>query len=265
MSLQKVPGSVAFGVEEGMAPYSLRQARYDALAEDVAKLAAARHAATGQRTALLDVGVYNGVSRRYLEVRPGAEHIDYSGVDIFPAGEGLVYKSREWKLHHINLESGMGELPSDSYDVVLCEQVCEHLLHPEHALADIARVLRPGGTAFIGVPIFPPGIHLIRKHLVPMADRVTGAQRGHVQAWSLYSFLDLLRKSCPSLAVSCSRGFRFVSGGPLRFLEYHRWWWQLNRWLGSVIPALCTEVQVVLTKPAASVADSPARALAKAA
>lgn len=252
MSIQKIPGSVAFGVEEGMAPFSLRQARYDALAEDVAGMAAARHAATGERTALLDVGVYNGVSRKYLEIRPGSEHIDYSGVDIFPLGEDLVYKSREWKLHHINLETGMAELPAESYDVVICEQVCEHLLHPENALADIARVLRPKGVAIIGVPIFPPGIHLIRKHLVPMADNMTGTTRGHVQAWSLYSFLDLLRTACPGLKPTCSRGFRIVSGGPLRFLEYHRWWWQFNRWVGSVVPSLCTEVQVVLTKEIAA-------------
>jgi len=31
-------------------------------------------------------------------------------------------------------------------------------------------------------------------------------------------------------------------------LEHYRWWWQVNRWLGSMLPSLCIEVQVVAAK-----------------
>ena len=37
------------------------------------------------------------------------------------------------------------DLPDASFDVVLCTQVLEHVRHPQRALAEIARVLKPGG------------------------------------------------------------------------------------------------------------------------
>jgi len=120
-------------------------------------------------------------------------------------------------------------------------------------------VLRPGGILIVGVPIFPDGVHLLRRHVVPVLDRVIKPRRprGHVQAFSLRSFLKMLREAGP-LELSDVRGFRIVSGGLLRPLEDFRWWWRLNRYIGSKIPSLCIETQVVARKTLASV-EAPAR------
>lgn len=37
------------------------------------------------------------------------------------------------------------DLPSDSFDIVLCTQVLEHVRHPHRALEEMTRVLRPDG------------------------------------------------------------------------------------------------------------------------
>jgi SAM-dependent methyltransferase len=265
MSTARTARTLAFGVEPGHAPYRLRQARYWELGHDVARFARERFQATGRRSDLLDVGVYDGVSRRYIEDHEGAEHVNFHGVDIFPHGRQFVYKHRDWALHHCDLEQGMPSLESNAYDIVLCEQVLEHLHDVEPALSDLARVLKPGGLIVLGVPIFPDGLHLVRRHIVPWGDALrswwTGRvkYRGHVQAFSKRSFLAQIRRTT-SLAGLRARGFRVVSGGILRPLESMRWWWRWNRRLGQIVPALCIEVQVTATKRAASGAGGPAGA-----
>jgi len=229
------------------------------MARDIAALAERRRASEGRQLQLLDVGVYNGVSRRYIEVHPEAKDIGYHAVDLFPKGRPFVYKHQDWKLHEMNLESGMPSLPSDSYDVVICEQVLEHLDDIQPLVTDLFRVAAPGGLIVLGVPIYPAGLHLVRKHVVPRTDRLfkVKKKRGHVQAFSKASFLKTIRRHCDAeIEVLQSRGFRIVSGGILRPLEYRRWWWKLNRWVGSKIPSACIEVQVLATKRAASGSDA---------
>lgn len=46
------------------------------------------------------------------------------------------------------------------------------------------------------------------------------------------------------------RGFRIISGGVLRWLENHFWWYRFKRWLGSVLPRLCIEIQLLMVPKA---------------
>jgi SAM-dependent methyltransferase len=241
---------LAYGSEPNRrATYELRQSRYDALGETVAAEARKLSAEQGNRCRFLDVGVFDGVSRRYTEIRPGSDNIDYEAVDIFPYGHEFVYKYQDWKLHNINLLDGMKSLASNTYDVVVCEQVLEHLTDVQPAIEDMVRVLKPNGLLIVGVPIFPEGLHLVRKHVVPITDRLFQVKkiRGHVQAWSLRTFLQEFR-IVPNLDIQQKRGFRIISGGLLRPLEFTRQWWQINRRIGTLVPGLCTEVQLVCRK-----------------
>jgi SAM-dependent methyltransferase len=148
-----------------------------------------------------------------------------------------------------DLMQGYPELASGSYDVVICEQVLEHLLELEVPMATFGRLLKPGGRAFIGAPIFLPPLHLARRHLVPVFDRLTRSthRRDHVQAFTLSNLKTALLANS-GLSFVEARGFRIISGGVLRPLEERRWWWAFNRWLGAALPAACVEVQIVLEK-----------------
>jgi hypothetical protein len=101
----------------------------------------------------------------------------------------------------------------------------------------------------VGVPIFLPPLHLIRKYLVPKLDRIFAPHRsrGHERAFSEFTILRSL-KQIPQLQLLEVRGFRVISGGLLRPLENYRWWWRLNRWIGKAMPALCIEIQVIMRK-----------------
>ena len=252
---------LAFGVDpKRREKYSLRQSRYYEIGVDVARLGQLAKD-QGRRLRLLDVGFGGGVSMRYIEVHEGADNIDYHGVDL-KLIDG-IYKRECWSgLYEGDLTQGLPFLDSDQFDVVICEQVLEHLDEIDLAISTLHRVLTPGGTLIVGVPIFPPGLNLVRRHLVPVLDRVLllNKQRGHVRAFSKYSFISDLRRNC-KLQIQQTRGFRIVSGGLLRPLENFRWCWRVNRFIGAIIPSLCIEIQVVAQKPLAetTVAQSTTR------
>jgi len=50
------------------------------------------------------------------------------------------------------LPDALADIADGSLDVVLCVSVLEHLWHPEVALAEFRRILRPGGTCVVNVP-----------------------------------------------------------------------------------------------------------------
>lgn len=229
-------------------PYRLRLARYGVLAQDIDSWAAAA-ARAGRVLSVLDVGCGWGPLLCRLEAEPHFANLRVSGADL---ADRVLYKRELYREFFAgDLAEGYPEIASDRYDVVVCEQVLEHLAHLDTALATLVRVTRPGGVLAIGVPVFFPPLHLARKHLVP---RLAGLLRhpetaSHQQAFSLFSFRRLLR-AFPELRPVKTRGFRIVSGGLLRRLENHPWWWELNRRVGELAPALCVEVQVILAKSA---------------
>jgi len=240
----------AFGVDPKRTQrYNLRQARYDALANDIDALAG-QAAQLGRRLSVLDIGCGRGTAATHLSAKPNFGRID---IDATEASLEKKYKTLDTSLYRSifygDLTKGYPELRSSSYDVVICEQVLEHLTDLDIAIETIGRLVKPGGRAFVGVPIFLPPLHLVRRHVVPFIDRLMGRkERGHVQAFTLMSFKkSLLAHS--KLGFVEARGFRIISGGPLRPLEEFRGWWAFNRWLGTKMPAACTEVQVILEKP----------------
>jgi SAM-dependent methyltransferase len=227
-------------------PYRLRLARYGVLAEDISEWAA-EAARDGRRLTVLDVGCGWGALLAHLEITPHWSNVSLSATDVT---DTVTHNKGAYQEYFIaDVTGGYPEIASERYDVVVCEQVLEHLLSVESALATLARLVRPGGRLVIGVPVFFPPLHLARKHLVP---RLAGVLRHsktatHQQAFSLYSFRHLLRR-LPGFAIVTTRGFRILSGGILRPLENYRWWWRLNRRAGELVPGLCIEVQFVLRK-----------------
>jgi len=227
-------------------PYRLRLARYAVLGRDISDWAADA-ARAGRVLSVLDVGCGWGPLLCQLDAEPCFENIEVSGADL---EDKILYKRERYREFFAgDFAAGYPEIASDRYDVVVCEQVLEHLDRLDAAIATLVRVVRPGGVLAIGVPIFPPPLHLVRKHVVPLLGSAFGHAdtASHQQAFSLASFLRLLKRY-PELKLIKTRGFRILSGGLLRPLENYAWWWRFNRCLGEALPALCVEVQVILVK-----------------
>jgi SAM-dependent methyltransferase len=179
--------------------YRLRLSRYVVLAQDISDWAGAA-AQAGRTLSVLDVGCGWGALLCQLDAEPYFDNMRISGCDT---AETVIYKRELYREFFIgDLARGYPEIESERYDVVVCEQVLEHLDSLDTAIAMLVRVTRPGGILVIGVPIFFPPLHLARKHLVPRFARILRhpESASHLQAFSLFSFRRLLR-AYPNLSM----------------------------------------------------------------
>jgi SAM-dependent methyltransferase len=84
------------------------------------------------------------------------EKVSFQGVDI--SGLQVEYARRValgMGFENVQFEAGSAEhlgFPDESFDIVLCSDVVEHLENPEKCFAEIRRVLKSGGTAIITTP-----------------------------------------------------------------------------------------------------------------
>ena len=92
---------------------------------------------------LLDVGVGSGRSRRHIETHLQGQHIDYTGLDVSDRRLAEIHDRKAWTLIKTNVVDGL-PFASGCFDVVICEQVIEHLTHPDRVMKELARVLRGG-------------------------------------------------------------------------------------------------------------------------
>lgn len=92
-----------------------------------------------QETRLLEVAPWPSLTRALTRTST----VRYVGLDIVPTGP------------HVNLIGDVVAIPvaDDSFDAVLCTHVLEHVADDRRAMSEIYRVLRPGGYAYISVPL----------------------------------------------------------------------------------------------------------------
>jgi SAM-dependent methyltransferase len=102
----------------------------------------------GPDSRLLDLGCWDGdATRRYadrLDARP-------SGVEIFeqPAARAAA---RGIEVARVDLECSPLPWPDETFDVVVANQVFEHLKNIWRPMSELHRVLKPGGALVASVP-----------------------------------------------------------------------------------------------------------------
>jgi SAM-dependent methyltransferase len=96
--------------------------------------------APGLHGRLLDVGCGTKPYRELFTVD------EYLGLDIDNS------RTRETACADYYYSGGEFPVSDNSFDVVLCNQVLEHVFNPDEFLAEIIRVLKPGGKLLLTVP-----------------------------------------------------------------------------------------------------------------
>jgi SAM-dependent methyltransferase len=108
----------------------------------------------------------------------------------------------------VKLDVMMVPFPAESFDLVICNHVLEHVCDDRAAMRELCRVLRPGGRAVLQVPIARAlATTLEDPTAVTEADRIRMfGQRDHVR---LYAASDCMRRlENAGVRVEFSRAIR---------------------------------------------------------
>lgn len=96
---------------------------------------------------LLDIGCNNGFLP--LGIRDHSEW-EVEGLEISDEMASFVEKQLKIRTHHGTLEQA--RLPGANYDFIICHDIIEHVNDPRKFIAELIRILKPGGRLQIITP-----------------------------------------------------------------------------------------------------------------
>jgi len=144
-------------------------------------------------TSPLEVGAGEGVISQKLHTRFGRA----TGIDLPDAGLRAEWKTRPGPAY---LHADAHRLPfrDNSFDLIVCVEVFEHLTDPQAGLAELARV--GNGQLLLSVPREPifRGCNLVTGRYV----KDLGNTPGHLNHWSTAKFVQFVSKVAEVRAVS---------------------------------------------------------------
>src|SRR3954471_4683702 len=115
---------------------------------------------------LLDAGCGDGINLSFLNRMVGARGwptaivgADYSALRVGRARELSVARVMRGSVTNLACRDR-------SFDVVICNQVLEHVPEYERAFSELHRVLRPGGLLIVGVPNEGSALGVLRNHVL---------------------------------------------------------------------------------------------------
>lgn len=141
---------------------------------------------------LLDVGCgHGGKTPLYAEtLRLSLDRV--KGIE--PQEKYAAAARAKFEVFSVDIERSAFPFPDSSFDVVVCNQVLEHLKNIFMPLREMDRVVRPGGWLLIGVPNLAGFYNrlLLLAGKQPLSSEINGP---HVRSFAHGAFLDFLKKS----------------------------------------------------------------------
>jgi 2-polyprenyl-3-methyl-5-hydroxy-6-metoxy-1,4-benzoquinol methylase len=156
---------------------------------------------------VLEVGCGAGATLAWLRDTGLAVHT--TGVEL-AADAAAVARTRVDTLHEGSAEFWLARLQNESYDLVLCLDVLEHLVDPWAAMRRLHELVRPGGAVIVSLPN-------IRNHRVLLPLLFGGKwaytdagimDRTHLRFFSHQTATDLLSQAGFDVDAETANGVR---------------------------------------------------------
>lgn len=170
---------------------------------------------------ICDIGCGNGVFT--IDLKRRLKGCNLTGVD------GSAYALQQAQnvgfdeLHLVNdFSADILPLKDNSFDLVICKDVLEHLLHPEQLVSEISRVLKEEGKALIHVPnhfTLLGRVRLLMTNNIDPFDYFPNAKRWefpHIRFYNHASMVELLKMHNLNVAYELCHHFIQIPLG--RFL-----------------------------------------------
>ena len=190
-------------------------------------------AAAAQPRSILDLGAGGGDDLALAAARwPAAELL---AVEAHPAARAAL-EARGYRVLRLDVERDALPLGDCAVDVVIANQILEHVKEVFWILHQVSRVLRVGGSLILGVP----NLASLHNRLLLAAGRQPTANRNssaHVRAFTLGDLLALLACFPGGYELVARRGSNFYPFPP-----------QLARPLAALLPGLAVGMFLDLRK-----------------
>jgi SAM-dependent methyltransferase len=246
MIFRKVRDKLAFEVFGSNRTHLLSRAKFPVIAEEVVALAER----LGRPPRVLDAGIGRCRLERYCHHHHDEVDVEWHGIDLLDFRLRLQEKVPAIQRVRGRLEA----LPyaDHAFDAVVCCWVLQHLEDPTRALAEFARVLRPGGTLLLAVPHSPGPVRWVQERVHPAhvrRQRERGTSRFSYLPQIQFFDLPRMRRLLGAIDAEAVRwqGIGVVTGGPIGFLENHAWYYRANLRFGARFPR-CTKQLVVVAR-----------------
>lgn len=207
-----------------------------------------------RETTWLDIGCGNGGIAATL-----APHVkSITGVDPEPWVEWADFQKHHLNLHFLTESVEELSCPTASVDIVVCNQVYEHVPNPQLLIAQIARVLKPGGHCYFAGPnlLFPIEPHVLWPcvHWLPRPTAVKllhfCGSKGILDAYSTdyWTLKKWLR------AFDITNAVPYILKNPSIYGR-ESWGWRLLAWIPAPLLSALTPLSptfvFILQKPGA--------------
>ena len=164
--------------------------------------------ATHPRSVLVDIGCGAGVLAPHVSAL-GHRHI---GIDVV---EASLVQARERGVAPVAGDATRLPLRSESADVVVAGEVLEHVTDPEALVAEVLRVLKPGGTLVMDTIA---DTWWGRLTAITVGERIPAGPPPRLHDGALFSDRDALVRSCERGCVTLT-----LAGLKPAALDYVMW------------------------------------------